>query len=85
MYGSFNKRKLQYSTHNGGSLESFFLQGEEITHDESIDPRSSSSGCLGATEGMFDFGDNKKGITIFSDKSNCYSVPMINYHDFISI
>ena len=30
---------------------------------------------------MIDLGDDEKGITIFSDKSKCYSVPMINYQE----
>ena len=79
---SFDKTMLRYSTHNGSSLESFNVNTEKISHDESIDPRFSSSGCLGATENMIDFGDDKKGITIFSDKSKCYSVPMINFREF---
>ena len=52
---------------------------ENIMQDESTDPRLTSNGCLGSTEGIIDFGDNKKGITIFTDKSDWYSVPMINY------
>ena len=76
---AFDKNTLMYSTHNGGNLESFSLEKEEITHDESTDPRLSSRGCLGSTENMIDFGDQMKGVTIFSDKSLWYSVPMINY------
>ena len=36
---------------------------------------------MGATEGIFDFGDKSKGITIFSDKSKWYSVPLLNYNN----
>ena len=78
---SFDKNSLQYSTHNGGELTSHKIIGEGINQDESTDPRLTSNGCLGATEGIFDFGDNKKGLTIFTDKSNQYSVPLIKYQD----
>ena len=78
---TFNKKSLNYSTHNGGKLESFALGEEPITQDESSDPRLTNQGCLGATEGVIDFGDDKRGLTVFSDKSVWYSVPMINYHD----
>ena len=78
---SFDRSKISYSTHNGGKLESFNLTGETVNQDESTDPRNSSIGCLGSTENMIDFGDDKKGITLFSDKSLWYSVPMINYHE----
>ena len=77
---SFDKESLNYSTHNGGELETFSLDEESITQDESSDPRLTNQGCLGSTEGLVDFGDRKNGITIYSDKSLWYSVPMINYH-----
>ena len=57
------------------------ITGEDINQDESTDPRLTSNGCLGSTEGFFDFGDNDKGVTIFTDKSNQYSVPLIKYKD----
>jgi len=57
------------------------ITGEDIDQDESTDPRLTSNGCLGATEGMIDFGDKDKGVTMFTDKSDWYSVPMISYHD----
>jgi hypothetical protein len=78
---AFEKKSLMYSTHNGGDLESFFLEGDTITQDESSDPRLSNQGCLGSTEGIIDLGDSKKGITLFTDKSITYSVPMINFRD----
>lgn len=78
---AFDKKSLNYSTHNGGRLESFTLDKESITQDESSDPRLTNQGCLGSTEGILDFGDKNIGITMFSDKSLWYSVPMINYHN----
>jgi hypothetical protein len=78
---SFDKDSLMYTTHNGGEIISHKITGDEISQDESTDPRLSSKGCLGATEGMMDFGDKDIGITMYSDKSDWYSVPMINYRD----
>ena len=78
---SFEKNDLSYSLHNGGELESYNMSGELITQDESTDPRFSNSGCHGATNCFIDLGDTKKGITIFSDKSKWYSVPLVNYRE----
>jgi len=78
---AFDKNKLCYTTHNGGKMISYKITDENISQDESTDPRLTSNGCLGATEGVIDFGDNEKGISIFTDKSEWYSVPMINYQD----
>ena len=78
---AFDRNSLEYSTHNGGELSTHKIKGEEINQDESTDPRLTSNGCLGSTEGIFDFGDKEKGVTIFTDKSNQYSVPLLKYHD----
>ena len=78
---SFAKNELSYSLHNGGELESYNMSGELISQDESTDPRFSNSGCHGATNCFIDLGDRKKGITIFSDKSKWYSVPLVNYRE----
>ena len=78
---AFDKNSIQYTTHNGGNLSTHKITREEINQDESTDPRLTSNGCLGSTEGFFDFGDKDKGITIFTDKSNQYSVPLVKYQD----
>ena len=78
---SFTRNELHYSLHNGGTLESYTLGGQLITQDESSDPRFSNTGCQGTTNFFIDMGDNKKGITIFSDKSKWYSVPLLNYRE----
>ena len=78
---SFSQEKLHYSLHNGGTLETYNFAGHSITQDESTDPRLSASGCQGATNCLIDVGDDDKGITIFSDKSKWYSVPLLNYRE----
>ena len=79
---TFNRKNLCYSTHNGGKLESFALNNNSIIHDKLLQPNLMKQSCLGSTEGLVDFGDNKKGISIFSNNSTWYSVPMINYSVF---
>jgi hypothetical protein len=79
---TFNRKNLCYSTHNGGKLESFVLDNNSIIHDKLLRPNLTKQSCLGSTEGLVDFGDNKKGISIFSNNSTWYSVPMINYSVF---
>ena len=76
---TFQNDELKYSLHNGGELESYNLSDQIITQDESTDPRFSNSGCHGSTNCFIDLGDEEKGITVFSDKSKWYSVPLINY------
>ncbi len=78
---SFSQEKLRYSLHNGGTLETYNFAGNSITQDESTDPRLSASGCQGTTNCLIDVGDDDKGITIFSDKSKWYSVPLLNYRE----
>ena len=78
---SFSQEKLHYSLHNGGTLETYNFAGHSITQDESTDPRLSASGCQGTTNCLIDVGDDDKGITIFSDKSRWYSVPLLNYRE----
>ena len=79
---AFNKKSLFCSTNNGGKLESFILEKNPIMHDKLIQPKLVNSSCLGSTECLIDFGDSEKGISIFSDKSIWYSVPMITYNAF---
>ena len=35
--------------------------------------------CLGSTNCVLDVGDKNHGIVIYSDKAECYSIPMINF------
>lgn len=78
---AFDRSGLEFSTTNGGEVEKFSVGGSPIAYDESVDPRVTSHGCLGATEEWIDIGDSARGITLFSDKSKCYSVPLLNYRE----
>lgn len=79
---AFNNESLWFETINGGlGPERFYLKGHTLNHDRPVSPAISASGCLGATEGWISFGDNKKSITISSDRSLVHTVPMINYRE----
>jgi hypothetical protein len=78
---AFDKSELEFSTTNGGDIERFSVYGSNIAYDEAVEPRVTSHGCLGATEEWIDIGDASRGITLFSDKAVCYSVPLLNYRE----
>jgi len=75
---SFDDTSFSYSTNNGGNLESFSLE-EPIFHDSPTNSKISSMCCLGSTNCLLDIGDKNHGVTIYSNKAECYSVPMINF------
>ncbi len=78
----FERDTVWFETINGGSTpERFYLKGHELGHDEPVSQSVSASGCLGATDGWVRVGDSEKSITISSDKSQLYSVPMINFKE----
>lgn len=81
---AFDTGKLYYKTTNGGYREELFDLGKEknIAHNESVNKLISASHCLGATDGWIEIGDDKKHIRIQTDKTNMYSVPMIEFHKF---
>jgi len=79
---AFNNESLWFETINGGAgPERFYLKGHTLNHDKPVSPAISASGCLGATEGWVSFGDDKKSLTISSDRSLVHTVPMINYRE----
>lgn len=83
--GGFDKEGLWFETVNGGDApERFYLKGHALAHDEPVSQSVSASGCLGATDGRVRIGDSEKSITISSDKSELYSVPMLNFKELAS-
>jgi len=78
----FDSDGLWFETVNGGqSAERFYLKGHELTHDEPVSQSVSASGCLGATEGWVRIGDSRKSVTISSERSELYSVPLVNFKE----
>jgi hypothetical protein len=80
--GAFDMDSLWYETVNGGTRpERFPLKGHNISHDEQVSASVSASGCLGATDGSVTIGDSRKCVTVHTDKSKLYSVPMLRFTD----
>jgi hypothetical protein len=78
--GGFDFSTLWYEAVNGGSVsERFYVNGHEVTHDTPATPGVTASACLGATDGTVRIGDKEKCVTIKTDKSKLYSVPMVSY------
>jgi len=79
---AFDKDSLRFSTVNGSNkIEEFYTSGKNVRHISPVGSFSSARTCLGATEGWVDFSDGKKNITMATDKSVLYSVPMIEYEE----
>ena len=79
---AFDKETLRYSTVNGGyDIETYYVKGKSINEIRTVDSRISSSHCLGATEGWVDISDDKKGITLATDKSQLYSAQLLHYEE----
>ena len=80
---SFERETLFYRTHNGGKEEEiFYLEGKEVKLDMPVNYIVTARGCPGATEGSFTFGDRNKEITVLTDKSQLYTVPLLRYKEF---
>jgi len=79
---SFERETLFYRTHNGGKEEeTFYLRGKKVELDRPVNYIVTACGCLGATEGSLTFGDRHKKITVLTDKSQLYTVPLIHYEE----
>ncbi len=80
---SFERETLFYKTHNGGKEEEiFYLKGKEVKLDMPVNYIVTARGCLGATEGLFTFGDKNKEIKVITNKSQFYTVPLLRYQEF---
>ncbi|MDX9703222.1 MAG: hypothetical protein RBU23_09280 [Candidatus Auribacterota bacterium] len=79
---AFLRETLRFTTTNGSDEpESFFTAGKRVGHHDSVESLASARTCLGATEGWIDVSDACKGLTIATDKSALYSVPMVEYEE----
>lgn len=78
---AFDQSSLGYAVVNGGNEPEHFLLGGrgDIGQDTSVDTRFSTTHCLGATEGWISVGDRNLGVAVITDKSQLYSVPLLNY------
>ncbi len=79
---AFARESLRFTTTNGlNEAESFYTSGKRIRHHDPVGSLASARTCLGATEGWIDISDGHKGVTIATDKSALYSVPMVEYEE----
>ncbi|MBI5077304.1 glycoside hydrolase family 57 [Candidatus Falkowbacteria bacterium] len=78
---SFDISSLYYKTNNGGGAETFKINRSEINHHNLTNSLITSSHCSGATEQWMEIGDKNKFIKIYSDKSEGYNAPMIQFNN----
>lgn len=84
MPGAFNKKNLQYKTHNGGfEMETQFIDYKKnFSHESPVSSIISSTGAIGITEGIVEIGDKKNRIKISFDKSEASPIGFIS-HSYI--
>lgn len=79
---AFDPHTLFYRTHNGGfQPETFALFGGEVLHPEPASALVSAHAGLGATEGVVELGDDKKGLRVSFDPRAVAAMPMILYRE----
>ncbi len=79
----WNRSQLGYASVNGGDqIESFPLgSGVRVAHHKAVSAAVTASSCLGATEGWVSIGDDRQGVGIIGDRSQCAAVPLLEYED----
>ncbi len=79
---SFDRDSFFFGCHNGGrTLELFYPRGKRVLMDVPVNYVVTSRGCLGATEGIFVFGDAAKAVAVSTDKALSYTVPLVRYDE----
>ncbi len=79
--GAFDDASLFYRTHNGGrDAETFPLAGRVVEHGAPVSALVSASHALGVTNGVLEFGDREKTLTIEIDKTASALVGMISHY-----
>jgi hypothetical protein len=77
---AFAPAGLRYATVNGGhDVEVFGLAGARVAQHEAVSPSVSARGCLGATEGWVDVGDEGKGVTVAWDPAVLAAAPLVQH------
>jgi len=82
---AFDRDTLKYSIVNGSDhVEQHYLKGVSIKQDAyCFHPSAATTTrqCMGGSEGWIDISDSHKGVTLVSDKTNLYSVPLLRYEE----
>lgn len=77
---AFRPSALRYVTVNGGrDVERFPLGATRVSHHEPVSFAVSARGCLGATEGWVDVGDDERGITVAYDPAALAVAPLVQH------
>ena len=77
---AFARDRLQYATVNGGrDVERFALGDVRVAQHEAVSPTVSARGCLGATEGWVDVGDDAAGVTVAWDPATHAAAPLVQH------
>lgn len=77
----FDKKSLFYRTCNGGSPETYYLDGSYVDHGDAVSYLVSARSGLGVTEGWIELGDKKHRLLIEIDKSSAALIGLINYRE----
>ncbi len=77
---AFRPESLRYATVNGGrEVEVFPLGARRVIQHEPVSFAVSARGCLGATEGWVDVGDDDKGVTLAWDPAVLAAAPLVQH------
>jgi hypothetical protein len=77
---AFDAATLRYATVNGGrDVETFALAGRRVALHEPVSSAVSARGCLGATEGWIDVGDDAKGVALAWDPTTLSAAPLVQH------
>ena len=77
---AFRRETLRYATVNGGrEPETFRFGGDRVVQHEPVSFAVSARGCLGATEGWVDVGDDAKGVTLAWDPTTVAAAPLVQH------
>ena len=77
---AFAPERLHYATVNGGrDVERFALGSARVAQHDAVSPTVSARGCLGATEGWVDVGDDAAGVTVAWDPATLAAAPLVQH------
>jgi hypothetical protein len=77
---AFAPSTLRYCTVNGGrDVERFALGATKVAHHDPVSFAVSARGCVGATEGWVDVGDDERGITVAYDPAALAVAPLVQH------
>jgi Glycosyl hydrolase family 57 len=77
---AFRPDRLAYATVDGGrDVETFPLGAARVAQHDPVGFTVSARGCLGATEGWVDLGDDDRGVTVAWDPATLAAAPILQH------